>query len=183
MSDRLEDYVDISVYGIDEVRREALIERHSEAAVVWSTSEGWPVGVMHVYLWREGRFWVTCTAARKRVAALRRRPQSSVIVAFEDEQTVTAKTLATVHENGNPHQDWFYRGLAEKSLPGQPAEVSADGVEGFVRRLDTPDRVILEFEPTKWICFDGRKVKAHASGGWEPGEPWREPDDGFVPEP
>ena len=50
MSDRLEDYVDISVYGIDEVRREALIERHSEAAVVWSTSEGWPIGVMHVYL-------------------------------------------------------------------------------------------------------------------------------------
>jgi hypothetical protein len=105
---RLEDFEDASVYTIDEARREALLARGRECAVVWSTGDGWPVGVMHIYFWREGHFWVTCTQQRKRVSALRARPHSSIIVSFEAEQTITAKTLATVHAAGlwEPSQHW-----------------------------------------------------------------------------
>ena len=71
---------------------------------------------MHIYVWHEGSFWVSCMPGRKRVPALRARPQSSIIVAFEQEQTVTAKTLATVHDHGSIHHDWFYRALARKVL-------------------------------------------------------------------
>jgi len=176
VSERLQDYEDVSLYTIDDARREALLARHQECAVVWSTQDGWPVGVMHLYLWREGSFWVTCTQQRKRVAALRKRPKSSVIVAFADEQTLTAKTLATVHEPGNAHARWFYPALAEIALPEQPEAVRSAGVAGFVQRLESDQRVILEFAPEKWISFDGRKVKAHAAGVWEPGAPWIEPD-------
>ena len=176
MTDKLEDYEDISVYTIEDERRETLLGRGSECAVVWSTREGWPVGVMHSYIWRHSSFWVTCTQQRKRVPALRQRPQSSIIVAFDDAQTLTAKTLATVHEPGNAHAEWFYAALAELMLPGQPPEVQQAGVDGFVKRLESDDRVILEFQPQKWITFDGRRVKAHASGLWQPGEPWIEPD-------
>jgi len=63
MTKKLEDYDDISVYGIDASRREALLARYHECSVVWTTSDGWPVGVMHIYVWHEGRFWVTCTRA------------------------------------------------------------------------------------------------------------------------
>ncbi len=181
MSEKLEDYEDVSLYTIEAARRDSLLARGSECAVVWSTQEGWPVGVMHLYLWREGHFWVTCTQQRKRVAALRKRPQSSIIVAFEDEQTLTAKTLATVHEAGNPHAEWFYPALAALAVPGQPDEIREAGIEGFVKRLESDNRVILEFTPQKWISFDGRRVKAHASGLWQPGEPWTEPDDSRVP--
>ena len=177
MPEMLEDFEDVSVYGIDAGRRDLLLARQHECAVVWTTSEGWPVGVMHIYVWRENRFWVTCTQQRKRVPALRARPQSSIIVAFPGEQTVTAKTLATVHEHGSDHHDWFYRELAEKVLPTQPDVIRAAGSEAFVARLDTPNRVILEFEAHKWISFDGRKVSAHASGLWQPGEPWLEPEE------
>jgi hypothetical protein len=97
-----------------------------------------------------------------------------VIVAFEDEQTITAKTLATVHEPGNEHEGWFFRALAERVLAGQPQAVQDEGVEGFVRRLESENRVIIQFEPVKWITFDGRRVKAHAAGLWKPGEPWVE---------
>ena len=177
MPEKLEDYEDISMYGIDASRRDVLLARQHECAVVWTTSEGWPVGVMHIYIWRKNRFWVTCTQQRKRVPALRARPQSSIIVAFEGEQTVTAKTLATVHEHGSAHHDWFYRELADKVLPKQPSAIRAAGSEAFVARLDTPNRVILEFDPQKWISFDGRKVGAHALGRWQPGEPWLEPEE------
>jgi len=175
MDDRLEDFEDVSRYTIDDGAREILLASHRECAVVWSTRDGWPVGVMHLYLWREGRFWVTCTAKRKRVQALRSRPRSSVILAFSGERTITARTLATVHATPTPHADWFYPALARLMLAEQPESVRHEGVDGFVARLESDDRVLLELVPQKWITFDGRKVKAHAAGDWRPGLPWQEP--------
>ena len=177
MSERLEDFEDVSVYSIGAERREVLLARGRECAVTWSTREGWPVGVMHLYLWRDGRFWVTCTERRKRVAALRARPQSSIICAFEGEQTLTAKTIATVHDPGSEHEAWFFPALAELALPNVAESIREGGVDGFVERLASEHRVIIEFEPVKWISFDGRRVGAHASGAWKPGDPWIEPDD------
>jgi hypothetical protein len=174
---RLEDFEDASVYTIEAGRRETLLNRGRECAVVWSTREGWPVGVTHIYFWRAGRFWVTCTQQRKRVAALRQRPESSVIVSFEDEQTITAKTLATVHEAGSVHEAWLFLAMAEAVLAEQPAEVKDQGAGGFVERLQSENRVIIEFDPVKWITFDGRRVKSHAAGLWAPGQPWVEPDE------
>ena len=175
MDEQLSDFEDVSRYPIEESARDALLAHHRECAVVWSTREGWPVGVMHLYLWHEGRFWVTCTARRQRVAALRARPQSSVILAFPDERTLTARTLATVHATPTQHAHWFYPALARQVLAEQPENVRREGIEGFVARLASDDRVIVELEPKKWISFDGRKLKAHAAGLWQPGTPWQEP--------
>lgn len=178
MTERLDDFEDVSVYAIDDARREDLLARGHEAAIVWSTGDGWPIGVMHIYFWREGCFWVTCTEQRKRVPALRARPKSSVIVAFDDEQTITAKTLATVHPPGSPHEAWLFPSMAERVLPTQPPAVQAAGVQGFVARLASERRVIIQLEPVKWISFDGRRVGAHMTGRWRPGEPWIEPEGG-----
>ena len=178
MTDKLEDFEDVSVYTIDARRREILLERGRECAVVWSTGDGWPIGVVHIYFWKHGRFWVTCTGKRKRVSALRRRPQSSVIVSFEQEQAITAKTVATVHEPGNEHEAWLFSAMAEAVLAEQPPDVREQGVAGFVERLRSESRVIIEFEPVKWITFDGRRVKAHAAGLWKPGQAWVESEEG-----
>lgn len=176
VEERLQDFEDVSRYPIEEAARDALLGSHREAAVVWTTRDGWPVGVMHIYLWHEGRFWVTCTARRKRVAALRARPQSCVVVPFEDERTVTARTLAIVHATPTAHARWVHPALARLVLAEQPEAVREEGVEGFVARLASDDRVIIELVPQKWISFDGRKVKAHAAGLWQPGTTWVEPE-------
>jgi hypothetical protein len=176
MTERLEDFEDVSRYPIDESERDRLLAAHRECAVVWTTRDAWPVGVMHIYLWQAGRFWVTCTARRKRVAALRARPMSSVIVAFSGERTLTACTRATIHPTPGPESEWFYPALARKVLAEQPEAVRSQGVDGFVARLASDDRVILELVPERWISFDGRKVKAHAAGLWQPGMPWTDPD-------
>jgi hypothetical protein len=176
--EEFETYQDVSIYSVGDQRREALLRAGRECAVVWSTKDGWPVGVMHLYLWREGSFWVTCTERRKRVAALRARPQSSIIVAAEREQTVTAKTLATVHGPDSGHRAWFYPAVAEMAVPSQMPEldlIPPEAYENFIRGIDTPDRVIIEFQPVKWISFDGRKVVAHVRGQWDPSRPWIEP--------
>lgn len=165
-------YEDVSQYPIDEELRERLFAKQSECALCWSTSDGWPVGVMHRYVWRDGTFWLTTMSHRKRVPALRKRPKSCVIVSGENvmpgwrDFTVTAKTLATVHEDDDELKAWFYPALGWR-LTGSQA-----GSEAFVQRLDTPGRVIIECRVEQWITYDGAKVMAHVMGTWQPGEAW-----------
>ena len=86
--------------------------------MLWTNRAGWPLGVMQRFVWHEGRFWVTCTAERKRVVALRVRPQSAVVVSSEGtwlggDVTTTAKTMASVHTDAST-KAWFYPALAER---------------------------------------------------------------------
>ena len=165
-------YEDVSVYPIDGALRERMFDRQTECALCWTTSDGWPVGVMHRYVWKDGKFWLTTMAHRKRVPALRKRPQSCVIVSGEHavpgwrDFTITAKTLATVHEDNAELKAWFYPELAWRLTRNE------DMAKGFVSRLNTPGRVIIECAVDKWITYDGAKVAAHVQGAWQPGEPW-----------
>ena len=167
-------YEDVSVYPIDGPLREVLFDKQTECALCWTTTDGWPVGVMHRYVWRDGTFWLTTMSQRKRVPALRKRPQSCIIVSGENAMpgwrdfTITAKTLATVHEDDEALKAWFYPALADRMMP------TGAGAAAFVQRLDTPGRVILECTVTQWITYDGAKLSAHVRGDWQPGEPWED---------
>lgn len=157
------DYTDVSDVGISDAKRELLYAAQTECAVNWTNSQGWPVGVMHRYVWHQGSFWITCTGERKRVPALRARPKSSVIVSSEGtwlggDITTTVKTLATVHTDADT-KAWFYPMLAERLRQGDAA-----GNAEFIRRLDTPTRVVIELVPQQWITYDGTKLEAALRG-------------------
>jgi len=164
MAEKIENYEEVAFYPIDDELREQIYETQTECAVVWSTKGGWPVGVMHRFVWKDGKFWVTCSGQRKRVPALRKRPQSCVIVSAEGtkhgpDRTTTAKTLATVHDDAET-KAWFYPALAAKMMPG-----STERQEWFVKMLDSGRRVVIELEPVKWITYDGHKLAAAVAGG------------------
>ncbi len=155
----IRDYEDVAVYPLDDETFERLMALQTECAVVWSTRDGWPVGVMHRFVWRDGRVWVTTARHRVRVPALRRDPRSSVIVSSEGtelggDKTVTMKTLATIHASDEV-KAWFYPALAEKLNPGRPDRAAA-----FQSMLDSPGRVVIELEPVKFISYDGAKLRA-----------------------
>ena len=129
------DYHDVTDLGVDDDKRARLYEAQTECAVVWTNAAGWPVGVLHRFVWHDDRFWVTCAGQRKRVAALRARPQSSVIVSSEGtwlggDITTTAKTLAIVHDDDDV-RSWFYPRLAERQRTTEQERAE------FLRRLDT----------------------------------------------
>jgi len=169
---RKTNYDDVSIYPLDQQKIERLLQLQSECAVLWTTKDGWPMGVMHRFVFHEGRFWVTCAGQRKRVPALRARDKSAVIVTSEGtalgrDQTLTAKCRALVHDDNATVKGWFYRALAMKLNDGDE-----QGAARFQKFLDTPARVIIELVPTKWITYDGVKVAAHVAGEWQPNEPW-----------
>jgi general stress protein 26 len=150
---------EVSSYPLDESQREVLFEQQRICSVTWTTSDGWPVGVTHRYIWERGRIWVTTSAQRHRVKALRQRPKSCVIISGDGtelgpDRTLTLKTLCTVHEDRET-LEWFYAAFARALQPSNEAAQQA-----MVEMFDSPRRVVLELEPVKAISYDGAKLSA-----------------------
>jgi hypothetical protein len=162
---KITNYQDVSQFGVDEDKRDRVFAAQTEAVLMWTTSEGWPVGVMHRYVWHDGRFWMTCAEQRKRVPALRKRPHSSVSVSSEGTSlgadiNIVAKTLAVVHGDDDvATKAWFYPALALRLRAGDE-EMQAK----FVTRLDHPGRVVIELVPQAWITYDGNRLDAALRG-------------------
>ncbi len=150
---------EVSAYTLDEADREKLFALQRICAVCWTTRDGWPVGVTHRYVWERGRIWVTTSGQRHRVAALRERPQSCVIVSGDGteigpDRTITLKTTCTIHDD-RATLEWFFDAFS-KAL--HPEDEGAR--RGLAAMLDTPRRVVLELAPVKMISYDGLKLAA-----------------------
>jgi len=141
-------------FPLGEELREKLLTGAKECVMSWSTSDGWPMAICHIFLWHEGRIWTSTSGHKKRVKALRKRPMSCIVVSGEGnevggERSVAIKTRVTIHDD-RATKDWFYPAIAAKENPDNP-----DMANAFMGLLDSPNRVILEHEPIKTISYDG----------------------------
>lgn len=159
-----EDYEDVSVYTLDDEDEAQLLNAQRECTFMWGTRDGWPVGVIMSYLHRDGKFWLTCTSHRKRVAAVRRDPRVSICVSsggsgIRRARTVTYKGICTIRDDADT-KSWFYPALAAAIHPDDEKMQAF-----FVKFLDSPGRLVFEVEPTKRIGFDGAKM-SKATADW-----------------
>jgi general stress protein 26 len=148
---------EVSQYSLDEDLRDRLFAEQRVCAVCWTTSDGWPVGVTHRYIWERGRIWVTTSSQRHRVKALRQRPRSCVIISGDGtelgpDRTLTLKTRCTIHDDRET-LEWFYAAFAKALHPANEA-----AQQSMIDMFDTPRRVVLELEPVKAISYDGMKL-------------------------
>ena len=167
------DHEQVSIYPFSDERREELLTKARECVFNWTTRDGWAVGVIHAFVWRDGRGWITCGVHRHRVSAIRRDPRCSLVIsgiAAPDgpNGAITIKGRAIIHDDEET-KTWFYPALAQgpygsagangKLTPEQKA-----GADAFEERLDSPLRVIIEIVPEKWITLDSDKMAADTMG-------------------
>ena len=57
------DHEIVSIYGFDESQINSLMQQASECVLMWSTQDGWPVGVTHAFVWHQGKVWLTFAAS------------------------------------------------------------------------------------------------------------------------
>ena len=132
---------------------------------MWTTTDGWPVGVMHRFVWHDGRFWMTCAEQRKRVKALRARPKSAVSITSEGTSmgadiNIVAKTLAIVHpDDDRDTKAWFFPTAGGAPAQGRPCGPGASSCTG-----STTGRVVIELVPQSWITYDGNRLDAALGG-------------------
>ena len=155
-------YEDVRAFTLDESQQEDLLRTQNECAFVWSTRDGWPVGVIMSFVWRDGKVWLTSSVQRKRVKAVSRDPRVSVIVSGAGTslgagKTVTLKGRCVVRSDPETAA-WFYPALAKAVFPDNEVRQ-----QRFAERLDTPGRVIFEVTPVASITHDVEKLARSAS--------------------
>jgi hypothetical protein len=152
------DYEDLTTMRLDEEALRALVEPGGECIFNWTTTDGYPVGVVVAYVYRNGKFWTTCADRRKRVPALRKRPQSGIVI-NRNGKTASYKGDSIVHANGDAGFDelktWFYATLSGVATAPEDAYRRA-----FAKFLDSPHRVIIETDARLVVAFDTMKFAA-----------------------
>ena len=152
------DYEDLTEMRLDDESLQQLLDAGGECVFNWTTREGYPVGVVVAFVYRDGKFFTTCAERRKRVPALRARPQSGLII-NSGGKTASFKGDSVVHAPGDPGfgelKAWFYPTLSRLDQdPEDPYRQS------FAKFLDSPHRVIIETDARLVVAFDVAKFQA-----------------------
>lgn len=165
---KTDDHEIVSIYPFSDEDVETLMTHAGEAVLMWATKDGWPVGVTHAFVWRDGKIWLTFAEHRHRAAAIRRDPRVSVNVssvsygpgvpADAPHGAITFKGTGEFFTDDET-KTWFYPALAKKVNPD-----SADGEAFFNRLLDTPLRTILAVTPVKRIMYNAGLANRHMAG-------------------
>jgi len=151
------DYEDLTGMQLDDDELRDLVSSGGECIFNWTTRDGYPVGVVVAYLYRDGKFFTTCADRRKRVPALRTRPQSAIVINREG-RTATYKGDSIVHANGDEGFDelkaWFYG-----TLSGASSAPDDEYRQAFAKFLNSPNRVIIETDARLVVGFDAGKFR------------------------
>ncbi len=168
------DHEIVSIYPFSDEEVDALMAHARECVLMWSTKDGWPVGVVHAFVWHDGLIWVTFTAQRHRAAAIRRDNRVSVNVSSVSYPADASPELPhgaiTFKGRGEFVEEretveWFYRALSRKLNPGNAA-----GEDAFYRLLDSPLRVLLAVKPEKRIMYSSDRANRHIAGSIDESE-------------
>jgi len=146
------DFEDFTPHRLGEADVISLIGTGGVCVLSWTTADGYPVGVVMHYLYRDGRFWLNCVARRARVAALRVRPQAAVVVNKEGKMA-SFKSDAVIHAaadaDWNHVSKWFYDAFS--GLEVDPADEFAAGLRRFLDGLNT---VVIEVPANLVVSHD-----------------------------
>ncbi|MDG1987667.1 MAG: hypothetical protein P8J18_06795 [Halieaceae bacterium] len=154
----------VSIYPFNDNEIDVIMHNAMECTLMWSTKDGWPVGVIHSFIWKDNKIWLTFVAHRHRAAAIRRDNRVSVTNssrAYEpDAQNlpvggITFKGKGVFFDDDDTKR-WFYKALSEKNSPDNPESMS--------EILNSPTRLILCVTPTKKIMYNKLLAEAHARG-------------------
>lgn len=158
-------YDDVKQYRLDPEREKELVNTAGECVFIWANRSGHPIGVITAYVPVKGKIWMTATKERVRIKAIARDPRSSVVMTSKGTpmgggKTVTYKGHTVIHDDPKTKL-WMYSllaaGMTARSDDGNAFTKGLDPAM-FIRFLDTPERVVLEFTPEMSIPFDGDKM-------------------------
>lgn len=169
MTEQAINYDDVKMYRLDPEREKELLHSAGECTFIWANKAGHPIGVTTAYVPAKGKIWMTATRERVRIKAIARDGRSSIVItstgtAMGGGKTVTYKGHTVIHDDPDIKQ-WMYKLLAGgmvQAAQKDPDNAFTAGInpEMFIRFLDTPERIVLEFTPEMSIPFDGDKMAA-----------------------
>jgi len=169
MSDQVNNYDNVKNYRLEPEREQELRNVGGECTFIWANKAGHPLGVTSAYVAVGDKIWMTATKERVRIKAIARDGRSAIVITSKGTpmgggKTVTYKGHTVIHEDQKTKL-WMYNMLAQGML--QEAKHDPENTftkdldpDLFIRFLDTPERIVLEFTSEMSIPFDGDKMAA-----------------------
>jgi len=167
MADQAVNYDDVKRYRLDPEREQELVNTGGECTFIWANKAGHPLGVTTAYVPAKGKIWMTATRERVRIKAIARDGRSAIVITSKGTpmgggKTVTYKGHTVIHDDRETKL-WMYGllagGMVEAGKQDEGNEfTSGIDPEMFIRFLDTPERIVLEFTSEMSIPFDGDKM-------------------------
>lgn len=164
--ERMRNYEEVAQFTLDPADCDELLRTQNECSFIWRMRDGWPIGVVMSYVWKDGKVWMTASSQRPRIAAVRRDDRVSVVVSSAgtalSPRTVTIRGRCQLLEDAETKR-WFYPALAQVLIPGDAVRQGR-----FVKMLDSPRRVVMCVVPEKFVTFSSEKMRKNWRGGAEP---------------
>jgi hypothetical protein len=156
-----DNYEDLTECGLSEELEDELIHIQRECTFMWTNKGGEAFGVIMAFLAKDGKLWMTAAERRARISAIRRFPRASVCInsmgtTMGAGKTVSYKGSCIVHTSREV-KDSFYPEFSDHVRPD--SELAARAFQEF---LDSPDRVVIEFEPDYKLSFDSSLMWARS---------------------
>jgi len=168
------DHETVSIYPFTDEEVDQMCTHSSECVLMWTTKDGWPVGVTHAFVWHDNKIWLTFTVQRHRAKAIKRDGRVSVNIsscgypagASADLPTgaITFKGTAEFHEDEET-RDWFYHQLAAKVGQG-----NQEATDAFYGLLQSPLRTLISVTPVKKIMYNSGLAARHWGEGVDESE-------------
>jgi hypothetical protein len=167
MTEQSVNYDDVKRYRLDPDREQEMLKTAGECTFIWANKAGHPLGVTTAYVPVDGKIWMTATRERVRIKAIARDGRSAIVVSSKGTpmgggKTVTYKGHTVIHDDKETKL-WMYgllaAGMAVKGAQDEGNEFTS-GIDPdmFIRFLDTPERIVMEFTAEMSIPFDGDKM-------------------------
>jgi hypothetical protein len=164
--DKMRNYEEVAQFTLDPRDCDQLLQTQTECTFIWRMRDGWPIGVVMSYVWRDGKAWMTASGQRPRVPAVRRDDRVTVVVSSAGTplppRTATIRGHCQILED-DATKRWFYPELAKALIPNDATRQGR-----FVKMLDSPRRVVMCVVPEKFVTFDSQKMRSSWRGGAEP---------------
>lgn len=167
MSKQSVNYDDVKQYRLDPEREQELLDTGGECTFIWANKSGHPIGVTTAYVPHDGKIWMTATRERVRIKAIARDGRSSIVITSKGTPMGGGKTVTykghTLIRDDRETKLWMYEllagGMAREGEQDKDNQFTAGiNPDIFIRFLDTPERIVLEFTPEMSIPFDGDKM-------------------------
>jgi len=159
----MRNYEEVAQFTMSDADTDALLRAQTECTFIWRMRDGWPVGVIMSYVWRDGKIWMTASSQRPRIAAVRRDHRVSVVVSSAgttlSPRTVTMRGRCELFEDAAT-KSWFYPALAASLVPHDERRQA-----NFIKMLDSPRRVVMCVTPEKFITFSSDAMREYWRGG------------------
>lgn len=167
MTEQSVNYDDVKRYRLDPEREQEMLKTAGECTFIWANKAGHPLGVTTAFVPVDGKIWMTATRERVRIKAIARDGRSAIVVSSKGTpmgggKTVTYKGHTVIHDDKETKL-WMYGLLAAGMAANESQDEGNEFTSGidpdmFIRFLDTPERIVMEFTSEMSIPFDGDKM-------------------------